>query len=226
MNTTINREQLINSVRDLVLPLVNDSDAQAKLAKAKLVYGIGKGHYRGITHFQCWQTGQDNSKADFIEIAATGEESSIQLAGTTIHELAHVLAGYGQGHNSVWKESCALLGLRHVKAAGTIYLLANFSPIIREQIYNLVTRLGDGKPCFNESHGFTMKIKPCPLGIGTRGGTSRGKGSGSRLRLYHCGCNPPVKVRVASDEFDATCNRCHCAFKQPSDDNIKLAVNQ
>jgi hypothetical protein len=35
---------------------------------------------------------------------------------------------------------------------------------------------------------------------------------GSRLRLYECGC--PVKVRVASDEFDATCNDCGESFER------------
>jgi hypothetical protein len=38
--------------------------------------------------------------------------------------------------------------------------------------------------------------------------------AGSRLRLWICGCSNPVKVRVASDDFQATCNRCNCAFKR------------
>jgi hypothetical protein len=50
----------------------------------------------------------------------------------------------------------------------------------------------------------------CPLGIGTRGGRSRGAGSGSRLRLWMCDCG--VKVRVASDDFRAECQRCGSAF--------------
>lgn len=33
---------------------------------------------------------------------------------------------------------------------------------------------------------------------------------GTRLRLYECQC--PVKVRVASDTFDATCNVCSSLF--------------
>ena len=35
---------------------------------------------------------------------------------------------------------------------------------------------------------------------------------GSRLRLYQCVC--PVKVRVASDDFDATCNVCETPFER------------
>lgn len=56
------------------------------------------------------------------------------------------------------------------------------------------------------------RLRPCPLGIGTRGGKSRGAGSGSRLRLWVCGCDEPVKVRVASDDFRATCERCASSF--------------
>jgi hypothetical protein len=32
------------------------------------------------------------------------------------------------------------------------------------------------------------------------------KSMGSRLRLYECNCNPPVKVRVASNHFQARCD--------------------
>ena len=59
------------------------------------------------------------------------------------------------------------------------------------------------------------KPRPCPMGVGSRGGRSRGTGSGSRLRLYVCACPEGTsgrKVRVASDVFDATCNRCASPF--------------
>jgi hypothetical protein len=35
---------------------------------------------------------------------------------------------------------------------------------------------------------------------------------GTRLRLWQCACPRPVKVRVASDDFQATCNRCNHPF--------------
>ena len=38
------------------------------------------------------------------------------------------------------------------------------------------------------------------------------KKQSTRLRLYECDC--PVKVRVASDGFDATCNLCEGPFKR------------
>jgi hypothetical protein len=34
----------------------------------------------------------------------------------------------------------------------------------------------------------------------------------TRLRLWACEC--PVRVRVASDQFNATCNECGCRFRR------------
>jgi hypothetical protein len=42
-------------------------------------------------------------RVDVIEIAATAQESWVQLAGTVVHELGHVLAGWNAGHGKDWK---------------------------------------------------------------------------------------------------------------------------
>lgn len=210
---TLTHEAYINAIRDAILPLLPTEEQAASIRQAKLVYGVGRSGIRGITYFDAWKCGEDiPGKACFVEVTAKGEESPCQLAGTTIHELGHVLAGYGQGHNKVWKQACELLGLRCIKAAGTRYLMANFAPSIRPTIYSLAQRLEGDKPLFNDARGFT--VAPCPMGIGTRGGISRGVGSGSRLRLWQCHCAKPVKVRIASDDFQATCNRCGTEFEQ------------
>lgn len=210
-------EEFVNRVRDIVASYVSDAGTQDKLTAAKLVYGIGDGSYRGICYYDAWQNGH-LAKSALVEIAATGEESPLQLAGTTIHELAHVLA-QGDGHGSMWKQTAHTLGLRLAKAAGTRYLLASFAPAIRHEIARLV-KLADGSPAFrgasNTGKGFfglpLFTPRPCPLGNGARGGKSRGTGSGSRLRKYECECG--VKVRVASNEFKAHCDRCQSAFKR------------
>lgn len=62
------------------------------------------------------------------------------------------------------------------------------------------------------ANGSAGTVRPCKAGQGSRGGTSRGTGSGSRLRLWECECDKPVKVRVASDDFRATCDVCEQAF--------------
>lgn len=187
------------------------------LAGIKLVYGAGETGLRGITFFGRWKTGEEIRP--FVEISAFGQSSIVQLTGTTIHELAHVLAGWGKGHGKEWHDACERLGLINVQAAGTSYTWANFSPWVAtyamaieppdegEPVQSIAGRLaGLNAPTMP---GF--RIRGCQAGVGTRGGKSRGAGSGSRLRLWQCSCG--VKARVASDSFDATHDPCGTKFE-------------
>jgi hypothetical protein len=207
-------EIYIAAIRDLVIARMADRAAAQRLGDAKLVYGSGMTGTRGVTFFQAWKNGEAGH--DFVEICATGEESDVQIAGTTIHELAHVLAGPTAGHGKEWKAACALLGLTVQQAAGQSYSTEHFEIALWAAIAAIPVPT-DGAPVFKAGQRMPglrpiAKPRPCPLGIGSRGGTSRGPGSGSRLRLYICSCAKPMKVRVASDDFDATCHRCGAAF--------------
>lgn len=175
---------------------------------AMITYGMGKPNLRGVTYHARWQNGHD-APISFVEICAAGEENDIQLAGTTIHELAHVLAGPGAGHGADWKRACEQLGLLNAKAAGNIYTLEQFAD--RAQIEALPTPT-DGNLVKGSALGGVKRTGGCALGIGTRGGKSRGAGSGSRLRRFVCDCDPPVIVRAARDELNATCNDCNAQF--------------
>jgi hypothetical protein len=195
------------------------------LLAAKLVYGTGNGGYRGICYYRSWK---NETEHDLIEVAATGEESPVQLAGTTIHETAHVLAGPGAGHGAAWRAACGALGLSHGEAAGQGYAPEHFAPDVWPAIAGVPVPT-DGVPAF-ASRGVRPVVglpvatspRPCPLGIGTRGGRSRGVGSGSRLRLWTCECG--IKVRVASDDFRATCGRCASAFTRTVPDAAPVAA--
>src|SRR5437016_13823745 len=63
----------------------------ARLMAAKLVYGVGSGGYRGVCHYRAWANG--HGPVEVVEVAASGEESLVQVAGTTPHELGHTLPG-------------------------------------------------------------------------------------------------------------------------------------
>lgn len=210
-------EDYIHDIRGLILSRLTNEERE-KILATKLVYGAGHGTgARGVTYFSRWKNGHAEA-IDIAEVCAFGEENLTQIAGTTLHELAHVLAGMGNGHNGTWKETCAKIGLRKAMAAGQVYNMAYFDPDIRFGILALPIP-NDGKPTFSGAVNpltgipFTMpKVHGCSIGIGTRGGKSRGVGSGSRLRLYQCECG--VKVRVASDSFDATCNKCDTVFQR------------
>jgi len=210
---TMTHEAFVHAVRAIAVDRIAEHETRERLLAAKLAYGTGDGRYRGICYYRSWRNGTEH---DLIEVAATGEESPVQLAGTTIHETAHVLAGPGAGHGAAWRTACRALGLSHAEAAGQAYAPEHFAPEIWPAIAAVPVPT-DGVPAFPSRRGrptvglpVAPTARPCPLGIGTRGGRSRGAGSGSRLRLWMCECS--VKVRVASDDFRATCGRCGSAF--------------
>ena len=234
-------ELYLHAVRDVVVTRAIErkaitADQADRLARTKLLYGIGDGTYRGVTVYGAWHNGNPGNadggdeglagRADIVEVAATGQESWVQLAGTVIHELAHVLAGHAAGHSTAWKDTAVALGFTmRPAAAGQVYHLAMIEPAIRHAVHALAQRIGDGRPEFRTfaipaASTTAVTPRPCSAGIGTKGGTSRGKGSGSRMRLWQCACTPkPVKVRVASADFRATCDHCGAAFTradQPS----------
>ena len=223
------REQYIHAVRDAVLSIaVLESDEREMLAGLKMVYGTGYGTgARGITYYNAWQGGCAAPKCNhtshdaLIEICAFAEESLVQLAGTTVHEMGHALAGKGKGHSKDWLTACKRLGLRQIKAAGTVYQSAMFVPALREKLARLPAPT-DGKVIgWNNVPVSGMNLagilgltrtRPCAAGVGSRGGRSRGPGSGSRLRKYVCGCG--VIIRASRDDLKATCGLCGSEFQR------------
>lgn len=216
--TKLTHEQFIHAVRDAIAARANPETAE-KLRRIKLAYGFGQPGLRGVTIYSKWANGHGPLDPDpFVEICAAGEESVVQLAGTTVHELGHVVAGWGAGHGDGWKCACENLGLRRVKAAGTEYRWSMFAPWLREAIAGLGVPT-DGAPLngagvFNKIGRRKTTVGPCTAGYGTRGGKSRGVGSGSRMRKYVADCGQIV--RAATDSLDATCNCCSSKFRMPS----------
>lgn len=208
---SMSHEEFIHAIRDIGIGRLTAQAVRDRLRSAKFTYGCGEDGTRGVTHFSAWKNG---SSHDFVTICAQGEESPLQIAGTTLHELAHCLAGSSAGHGKEWKAACRELGLEHAEAGGQCYDLTHFASDVQVAINNL-THPNDGKPVFGLYRGslpVAIRFKPCPLGIGTRGGKSRGKGSGSRLRKYVCGCGQIV--RASTDDLQAYCGKCGSAFNR------------
>lgn len=215
---TVTHEAYIHAVADLAKARL-DGEARARLAGTKIVFGTGSPGVRGTCYYNGWSNGL---AADLIEVCAFGRESDTQLAGTTLHELAHVLTGHGAGHDKSWKAACSLLGLTTALAEGQAYAPDHFAADLWPAIEAL-PKPTDGVPNPTRAGALgTMlgllgfrggKGGTCRAGQGTKGGRSTGPGSG-RLRLWECKCSPPVKVRVASDTFKAQCLVCNNPFER------------
>jgi len=213
----LTHEAYIHAVREIAVSRLNAEDCRQKLLAAKLVYGAGgRRGARGTCFHDAWYRGEGNA---LIEVCAFGEESEVQLTGTTIHELAHCLAGHAAGHGPAWKRACRDLGLIRCTAASQEYDAKDFAPEAWARLI-LLPYPSDGVPVLRVKAsprplGVSGKSVSCPLGNGTHGGTSRGPGSGSRLRLYMCECpDRPFRVRVARDDFEARCLKCGSLFQR------------
>lgn len=186
----------------------------AAIDAIKLVYGGGSAGagVRGVTWYNRWQNGGEQANP-FVELCAFGESDPVQLCGTTLHELGHVVAGAGAGHDSIWKAACHLLGLRRARASGQSYHAADFAPHIRYPLA-VIEPPADGEPVASGFSGFgigpgLIAPRPCGAGIGTKGGRSRGPGSGSRdLKCYCGGCG--YICRASARWLDTGAPICPC----------------
>lgn len=182
-------EQFINAVKEIAIARLPAAEREP-FDGIKMVYGAGQRGLRGVTYYNVWQNGHDDARP-FVEVCAFGEHDWVQVAGTAIHELAHVLAGFEAGHRKGWKEACAKLGLRHCRAAGTKYSLGLFTPDVRMAIAAL-PKPSDGEPKSFASQGITVRPKPCTAGRGSCGGRIV---QSTRLHKCECGdCGYTVRV--------------------------------
>jgi hypothetical protein len=112
--------------------------------------------------------------------------NSLDVLGTLLHELIHASFGvqaYRIGHRKEFSQAAKKLGLAGPPTATVVG--PQLVPLLQEYI---------------------SRIGPYPhAAIVPR---AKDKAPGSRLRLYECSCDPPIKLRVASDKLDATCNCC------------------
>jgi hypothetical protein len=113
---------------------------------------------------------------------------SIEVLGTLLHELVHASVGCHYGHRKEFSQAARQVGLDGPPTATTV------GDTLRWLLVSYVGRVG---PYPHAAIQLRAKEKV-----------------GSRLRLYQCGCQPPVKVRVASQTFQAVCLVCDAAFVQ------------
>ncbi|HJT56802.1 MAG TPA: hypothetical protein VJ761_09925 [Ktedonobacteraceae bacterium] len=117
---------------------------------------------------------------------------SIDVLGVLLHELLHACVGCQCGHGKPFSQAARRVGFVGPPTATTV------GETLRPVLAGYVERVGPYPHA-----GLSVKPKDKV---------------GSRLRLYQCQCEPPVKVRVASDHFHARCLLCHACFEQAGHD--------
>lgn len=111
---------------------------------------------------------------------------SVTVLGTLLHELVHASVGCQYGHRKEFSQAARKVGLEGPPTATTV------GPVLRPVLERYLAQAG------SYPHA---AIVPPPK-----------KHKGSRLRLFECTCQPPVKVRVANDDYQAQCLRCGGVF--------------
>ncbi|GCE05600.1 hypothetical protein [Dictyobacter aurantiacus] len=114
---------------------------------------------------------------------------SVEVLGVLLHELIHASFGNKFGHKKPFSQAAKKVGLAGPPTATVV------GPELLPLLQDYVSRVG------TYPHAAIVPMV-------------KEKTPGSRLRLYECTCDPPIKVRVASDELDASCNRCGASFSK------------
>ena len=167
----------------------------ASLSEVELVFGTGPRRRGLVVRHRVWLGGETAQPLPLVEIAAIGGLTPAATCHMVLHELAHVLAP-GFGHGREWRYAARQVGLMTPRAWPDMGELADWgaiSPGIRERLQAIAEPTERAPAEFWED----WHRRPCGAGYGTRGGVSRGEGSGSRYLKVVCqvpGCGYQVRV--------------------------------
>lgn len=134
---------------------------------------------------QCWSGVQSaDGKAHLFVCPTLGD--AVKVLDVLLHEIIHATVGTKHGHKGEF--------VTMAKACGLV------------KPWTATTPCEDLKARLNT---LAEKLGPYPHAVLVPGEKVK---KGSRLRLWECECG--VKVRVASDDFRATCGLCEGEFER------------
>lgn len=107
---------------------------------------------------------------------------SVEVLGVLLHELLHASLGTVHGHKRVFSQAAKKVGLAGPPTA----------TVVSKELRPVLQAYVDAAGIYPHAaiHPVVKEKK------------------GSRLRLYQCQCEEPIKVRVSSDKFQARCLVC------------------
>jgi hypothetical protein len=191
--TAMNREDYLSAAIERLAPLLQAAGAALPQVSASCGFphrgGMAPKH---LVLGQHWpgHTTSDPASGSQIYISPLLADGA-RIMGVLLHELIHA-ATPGAGHRGAFKHLALAVGLTG-KMTATVP-----GPALTERLRLIAAELGPYPHTPLERHAIA------------------GKKQTTRLRLYECACPVPVKVRVASDDFRARCERCQQRF-EPQD---------
>lgn len=177
------REQWLEAAIGELQPVFAEVGKDALAARVRPSVGFPKGARKAIG--QCFDGTASADERPHVFISPVLVEPVTVLA-TLAHELVHAIEGCKAGHRGPFAKTAKAIGLEG-KMTATVA-----GDALRAKLTAISETLGE------YPHAALIPAEK--------------KKAGSRLRLWICACDEPVKVRVASDDFDATCNRCETPF--------------
>jgi hypothetical protein len=138
---------------------------------------------------QCWDGTSSADGSPHVFICPTLATAE-EVLHVLVHEQVHATVGCAAGHKGAFIKVSRAVGLVKPWTATTA------GPELARKLAEIADALG---PFPHAALIPVLRAKP-----------------GSRLRLWVCDCG--VKVRVASDDFEATCDLCAGSFKQPEEE--------
>jgi hypothetical protein len=124
---------------------------------------------------------------------------SVAVLGTLLHELVHAAVGCDKKHGKIFARAGHAVGL-----AGKPKEM-DAGAALRPLLQAYIARVGPYPHAAIAVAGSTDDTLPAA-------GDEATHRPGSRLRLFECACEPPLKLRAGRDSLPVQCSLCHEMF--------------
>lgn len=140
-------EMFAEYVREAVCQAFPEDFGRVRLQEAKMKYAE-------FSHVEARGYAYDDS------LVVKQTENALQLAGTIVHELAHVLVGPKHMHDGLWTKAAQALGLQFVQSESQDYKPEHFSSGLLRAIEDCLKKLSDEHPEIVYSADIPIPVPP------------------------------------------------------------------
>ena len=182
--THTTREAWLVGASSLLAPILKDAGLELSAVRVSCGWPAKGALARKRRVGECWPAALNKDGQSHVFVSPCKDDPA-DVLGILLHELIHAALPAKVGHKGPFARAARACGLEGKPSETTVG--AGLAARLNVEV---VPALG---PYPHQAIDASRRPK-----------------QRTRLRLYECAC--PVKVRVARDEFDATCNVCSSPF--------------